>query len=636
MRRLTRFARWLTMSSSLLLAAGAASAGFAPGPIALAVDARDAPSKIFHVRMSIPVSPGQLPLSYPKWIPGEHAPNGPLTDVAGLRISGAGKSLAWERDLVDMYTIRCTVPEAVKSVEVSFDFLAAAGPRGYSSAASCTPELMVLSWNQVLLYPAGQPSDKLTYQASLQLPSAWKYGTALPVQGESAGSIRFAPTSLTMLVDSPVLAGMNFRRVDLAPGATPHQYLDMACDSKIGLAMPDDQVTKYRQLMAEAYALFGARHFREYHFLLSLSDHVAHFGLEHHESSDDRSWERMWLDEDKRIAASNLLAHELAHSWNGKYRRPAGLATPNYQEPMKGNLLWVYEGLTQYIGFVLANRSGVRTPQQTRDALALAAAELDNRPGRTWRPLLDTAVEAQLLYDAPPEWASWRRGTDFYNEGLLLWLEADVTIRQLTRGKHSLDDFCKEFHGGPGGPPKVVPYGFEDLVSTLNGIAPHDWRGFFEARLHSLSPRAPLGGIEHGGWRVAYTDSMSPYMKSIAKARENIDLRFSLGLLVADGKEGQGLIQDVIPGSPAAKAGVAPGVTLVAVNGRRWSKEELLDAVRATKGGEPLELLVDNGEFYRTSKLQYRGGQRYPHLVRAAGAPDLLSEILASHAPPVK
>ena len=604
----------------------------ASGPITVAVDATDAPKKIFHVKMTFPVQPGPLSLSYPKWIPGEHGPTGPVTDLAGLHLTANGKPVEWERDGVDMYAIHLRVPDGARALDVSFDFLSAAAPEGFSSAASCTQELMLHSWNQTLLYPSGVPSDSLTYQASLKLPTGWKYGTALPVTGESGGVVRFAPATLTTLIDSPVLAGVNFRRVDLDPGGTPPEYLDMACDSPAGLAIPDDQARDMRQLMAEAHALFGAQHFRDYHFLLSLSDDVAHFGLEHHESSDDRSWERMWIDDDKRVAASNLLSHELVHSWNGKYRRPAGLATPDYQEPMKGELLWVYEGLTQYLGFVLAARSGLRDPQQTRESLALSAAVLDNQPGRTWRPLEDTAVEAQLLYNAADEWESWRRGTDFYDEGLLIWLEADDTIRKLTNDQRSMDDFCQRFHGKPSSPPKIVPYAYDDVVKTLNEVAPYDWNSFLQQRLHSLSPRAPLGGIEGGGWKLAYVDTIPAYQKSRDEATERIDLRFSLGMVVM---EKDGLMRDVIPDSPAAKAGVAPGAKLVAVNGRHWSKDVLLDAVKATKSGAPLELLVDNGEFYLTCKVDYRGGPRYPQLVRGTG-PDRLSAILKAHAPPVK
>jgi predicted metalloprotease with PDZ domain len=619
--------------SLVALTARAAYPAAAPGTITLAVDATEAPQKLLHVRESIPVDAGALTLYYPEWIPGEHGPTGPLTDMAGLHLSGAGKPIAWRRDDVDMYAFHLEVPAGVKALDVRFDFMAAAAPVGFSAAASCTQQLVLLSWNQVLLYPAGSTSDALTFAASLTLPTGWKYGTALPVDGEGGGAIRFAPASLTTLVDSPVIAGVYFRRVDLAADPAQHEYIDMACDSREGLAMPDSQVACYKHLMVESFALFGARHYRDYHFLLSLSDHVAHFGLEHHESSDDRAVERMWLDNDLRIGASNLLPHELVHSWNGKYRRPTGLATPDYHEPMKGELLWVYEGLTQYLGFVLGARSGVRTAQQSEDNLASVAATLDNRPGRTWRPLEDTAIEAQRLYEASPLWQSYRRGTDFYNEGLLMWLEADVQIRQLSHGTRSLDDFCKAFHGLPSGAPKVAPYTFEDVVRTMNGVAPYDWRAFFRTHLESLSPRAPFGGIEGGGWKVAYTDSISAFMKAIGAANKTTDLEFSIGIVV---QNEDAVITDVLPGSPAAKAGVVPGEKLVAVNGRHWSKEVLLDAVRATKTGAPLELLVDNNEFYRACRLDYSGGARYPRLVRDAAAPDVLSEILAAHAPAVK
>jgi predicted metalloprotease with PDZ domain len=632
MRSLPPLAPLLTLAALLSLAPAARS-DFAPGTITLAVDATDAPKKILHARTTIPVAPGPLSLSYPKWIPGEHGPTGPLTDLAGLRVTAGGRSIPWQRDLVDMYAIHVTVPAGARSVEVSFDFLLAAGPVGFSSAASATEKLLLLSWNQVLLYPSGQPSDALTYAASLRLPSGWKHGTPLPAQRESGGVIRFAPASLTTLVDSPVIAGEHFRTVDLAPGAAEKQVIDMACDSRAGLAMPDDQIARHRQLMAEAFALFGARHFREYHFLLSLSDHVAHFGLEHHEASDDRTWERTWLDDDLRIANSNLLAHELVHSWNGKFRRPAGLATRDFQQPMKDDLLWVYEGLTQYLGFVLAARSGIRTPEQARESLARAAAALDRAPGRAWRPLIDTAVEAQLLYGASDQWSSWRRGVDFYDEGLLIWLEADVQIRKLTGGRRSLDDFCRRFHGGASGPPRLETYTLDDVLNTLNGIAPFDWRAFFDARIESLNPRAPLGGLEGGGWKLDYGDSLPGYMRSVGTADKQIDLRFSLGVMV--GAE-DGLIVDAIPGSAAAKAGVAPGMKLVGVNGRHWSKEALIDAVAASRNGQPLELLLDNGEFFRTCRLDYRGGPRYPRLVRDPGKPDLLSDILRAHAAGVK
>ena len=611
-----------------LLAAAPATAQRERGTITLSVDLGDAPRKIFHARMRIPVEPGPLSLSYPKWIPGEHGPTGPLTDLAGLRITAGRDTLAWQRDPLDMYLVRCTVPSPERTVEVALDFLSAATPEGFSSAASATENLALLSWNQVLLYPSGEPSDKLRYEASLRLPSGWRFATALPLRSQSGGVLRFAPVSLTTLIDSPVLTGAYFRSVPLAPGEAAPAFLDMACDSREGLEMAADQIAHYRQLIREAHALFGAHHYRQYHFLLSLSDHVAHFGLEHHESSDDRTAERMWIDDSIRIANTNLMPHELVHSWNGKYRRPAGLATPNYQEPMRDDLLWVYEGLTQYLGFVLGARSGVRTPRQAQEALALAAAHLDHRAGRAWRPLVDTAVEAQLLYAAAPQWQSWRRGVDFYDEGLLMWLEADVTIRRLTQGARSLDDFCRRFHGGKSGPPEVVPYTLDDVVREMNEVAPNDWRRFFSARVDSITPHPPMGGIQGGGWRLVYSDAPNGMLGALETEGKYVDLLYSLGFRL--GTE-QGDLQDVNPGSPAARAGVAPGMKLVAVNGRKWTKDVLLDAIRATQGSkEPLELLLENGDFLKTFRLDYHGGPRFPHLERVAGKPDVVSQVLKS------
>ena len=615
--------------SMLVALLAAATTHAARGTITLQVDASEAPRKILHAHLVVPAEPGPLSLSYPEWLPGEHGPTGPLTDVAGLHITAAGKDLVWRRDLTDMYTVSCTVPAGVHALDVRFDFVLSQSTDGFSSAASFTEQLALVSWNQVLLYPSGEASDGLTYAASLKLPPGWKYGTALPLLRESAAAIQFAPVSLTTLVDSPVIAGAHFRRVPLTDGPRPSVVMDMACDGEAGLEIRPETVARHRALVAEADALFGARHFREYHFLLSLSDHVAHFGLEHHESSDDRAAERMWVDDDLRASNSNLLAHEYVHSWNGKYRRPADLATPDYHEPMKTELLWVYEGLTQYLGFVLAARSGIRTADQARDALALLAATLDHRTGRTWRPLEDTAVEAQRLYDSSDQWAAWRRGTDFYNEGLLIWLEADVTIHRLTQGRRSLDDFCHRFHGAPGGPPMVKPYTLDDVVRTLNEVAPNDWRTFLTERIHSLGPRAPLGGIEGGGWRLAYTDSLSAYLKSVEAAHKRVDLWYSLGFRVL---KDDGMIEDVIPGTPAAKAGLAPGMTLVAVNGRKWSKDVLRDLLRDAKRTGPIELIATSGEFYRSFKLDYRGGERQPRLVREPGKADVLSEILAPHA----
>lgn len=592
-------------------------------PIKLEVDATDAPKLILHARLQIPVHPGKLTLYYPKWIPGEHGPEGPITDLVGLKLSAGGKPVAWRRDDVDMYSFALEVPAGAEALDVSMDLLVPPG-------TDATAEVLDLEWNNVVLYPKGSKASTLQYAPSLHLPEGWQYGTALVPLGESAGLVQFAPVSLEHLVDSPVIAGEHFRTVALTPGAKPEHYLHIAAESAEALELKPEDSTHYSRLVAEANALFGAHHYHSYHFLLTLSDHVTHFGLEHHESSDNRQGERFFLDDDLRKLGAGLLPHEMVHSWNGKYRRPAGLATPDYQQPMKGELLWVYEGLTSYLGPVLAARSGLSTEEQVRESLALTAARLDREPGRAWRPLVDTTVAAQLLYQARKEGVFLRRSTDFYPEGDLIWLETDVRIRQLTQGRHSLDDFCKKFHGGQSSAPAVVPYTLDDVVAALEEVAPAKestpgWREFFQERVYAVAPHAPLGGIEHAGWRLAWTNTAPEMLKAVESSRKYTDLTFSLGLLVKD----DGTIQDVVQGSPADKAGIGPAMKLLGVNGRHYTAKLLHSAVQGScTNNAPLELLVENEEFYKTCKLDYHEGDKYPVLERDPSKPDLLAEIL--------
>jgi predicted metalloprotease with PDZ domain len=594
--------------------------------ITLKVDATDAPRNILRAQLHVPARPGPLTLVYPKWIPGEHGPTGPITDLAGLKMSAAGHPLDWQRDAEDMFAFHLEVPAGADAVDVALDFLLPPNTGEFSAGGSATAQLVDLNWNQVLLYPQGSNPRALFFAASLRLPDGWKLGTALAPAGQTeSGYFQFAPVSLETLVDSPVIAGAYFRSIDLSPKATPPHELDLVADSAAALAIKPADALHFAHLVAETGALFGARHYRGYHFLLTLSDHVAHFGLEHHESSDDRTSEKYLTDEDELMRGAFLLSHEMVHSWNGKYRRPAGLATSDFQQPMKGELLWVYEGLTDYLGIVLAARSGLWTNENFRDYLALEAAGLDRSPGRQWRSLADTAVAAQLLYFARDEGAAWRRGTDFYEEGDLIWLEADVLIRQQTHGSRSLDDFCRKFHGGQSGPPQVIPYSREDVVAALNEIAPYDWGKFFQERVYAANPRAPLGGIEGAGWRLTYTNAVPALLKVEEAAHKSTDLRSSLGFLVKE----DGYIIDVIPGSPADKAGVGAAMHLVAVNKRRWTPEILRAAVKfAATDTAPVELLVENEDYFKTCPLDYHEGEKYAQLERDPAKPDLLSEIL--------
>jgi predicted metalloprotease with PDZ domain len=598
-------------------------------PITLAVDASDAPRHIFHVRETIPAAPGTLTLVYPKWIPGEHSAAGPVTDFVGLKISSAGRPLPWKRVPTEMWSVTCDVP-AGGPVEVAFDYV----PPLHAWTTS-TAQILVVNWWSVLVYPRGPNDNATVFTPSLKLPAGWKYGTALPVVREAADTIAFAPTSLVMLIDSPVLAGVHFKTIDLTPGQKPAHYLHLAADSAAALEISEEDVAHHRRLVAEALALFGARHYGDYHFLLTLSDHIPSNGLEHHEASDNRGLERSLTDDSAKKVLGTLLAHEYVHSWNGKYRRPEGLVSgvsADYQEPVDSSLLWVYEGLTEYYGDVLGSRSGMRTPELYRENLALFAAEMDHQAGRAWRPLEDTAVAAQLLYFGRPDWASWRRGVDFYSESELIWLEADTIIRQKSGGKKSLDDFARAFHGAPGGGPAVKTYKYEDVIVALNGVAPYDWNGFFETRVRRVAPRAPLNGIENGGWKLVYTDVKPELVHAAEEQSKLYDFWYSLGIVIegdggVSGAE-EGVIRDVVPGLPAAEAGIGPGMRLAAVNGRRYSARGLRDTLRAAKDGkESIELLVENVEMFKTVKVDYHGGERYPHLERDEIKPDLLSAI---------
>jgi predicted metalloprotease with PDZ domain len=607
----------------------ASAALFAQPPVRLNVDATDATRRLLHVRLSIPAKAGPMTLLYPQWIPGEHGPTGPVVNLVGLTIQGKGKTIPWRRDSVNMYAFHLDVPAGVSALEVAFDYIAPPESEGFSSAASTTSELAVLSWNQLLLYPEGIDEDSAQFQATLRVPDGWRFGTALPIARESGNQIEFRPASLTTLVDSPLSAGAHYRTIDLGTdNGLPH-YLHIAADSEHALDVKPEIIDRYKTLVKETGVLFGARHYRSYHFLFSLSDHIAHFGLEHHESSDNRSGERTLIDPDPLRASAYLLPHEFVHSWNGKYRRPAGLTANGkdggYQTPMKGDLLWVYEGLTNYLGEVLARRSGLWSEDDYREWIALTAAEMDTEAGRRWRPLEDTAVAAQILYSAGDDYNSYRRNVDYYPEGSLIWLEVDTVIRQMSKGARSLDDFCRSFLGGPSGKPELKTYEFADVVAALNAVQPYDWAGFLKQRVRAVEPRAPLGGIERGGWKLAYDGNESELWKSVEGRKKGTNLMYSIGISVKE----DGTISDVQFGGPAQKAGISPSTSLIAVNGRAFTPTVLRDAVaRTASDSKPLEILIKTGEYYQTHRVEYRGGERYPHLVRDESKPDLLSEII--------
>lgn len=599
--------------------------------ITLAVDLTDAPRRMLHAVETLPVQPGPMTLVYPKWIPGEHGPTGPIDNQAGFTLTtNSGERVKWERDLVDMYTYHLTIPAGATSLTAKMDFLATAGAAGFSAGASTSASLALLSWNEVVVYSGGSQSANVMITPSLTVPAGWRFSTALERDGGSPEKPTFKTVSLEQLVDSPVLAGRWFREIQLAPEIKPAHFLDLAGDGPEDVALSQEHIEEFNNLIRETGALYKSRHYNAYHFLVTLSDQVAHFGLEHHQSSDDRVDEKTFIDDNAFIANGLLLPHEFTHSWNGKYRRPAGLATTNYQEPMKGDLLWVYEGLTEYLGDVLAARSNIWNPAIYRDRLATVWGQYnDARPGREWRDLQDTATAAQILYSAGGPYDNWRRATDYYDEGELLWLEVDCTIRQKTDGKKSLNDFVALFHGlGGNTGPKVVPYTFDDIVTALNKIVPNDWAGFLRTRLDANQAHAPeTQGLDQlSGYKLVYDEKPAYWTQLIESEANAIDARYSLGISVGS----TGTIGDVIVDSPAYKAGLAPGFTIVAVNGRAFQLPLLHAAIQEAKGhGPAIEFIVANTGYYKVIRVEYHDGERYPQLERVQGTKDVLDDILA-------
>jgi predicted metalloprotease with PDZ domain len=610
--------------AALSLAAGAA-AQTAATSITLALDASQVGERILHVRSEIPVSPGPLTLLYPKWIPGEHGPTGPLANFVDLHLSAGGKEIAWERDPVEMYALHVTIPPGATRLSTQADFLFPAESGNFTSGPGATDFLAVLSWNTVALYPQGPAAEAIRVTPSLRLPAGWSFATALVKQGEEGGAVRFAPVSLTTLIDSPVITGTHLVDLDLGEHAGARHHLVITADRAADLASAKDLTAPMTRLVDEALALFGARHYSSYHWLLTLSDHVEHFGLEHHESSDDRTDEETLLKDSSKRPLAGLLAHEFVHSWNGKHRRPAGLLSPDYMRPMQGNLLWVYEGLTEHLGYVLPVRAGFWTPEYYREEIADIAATLETETGRDWRPLGDTAVAAQILYGSPNDGRARRRSTDFYDESIFLWLDVDTVLRERSQGKVTLDDFCHRFHGGANSGPSVVPYTRDDVVKTLNALVPFDWQGLLTEHLDRVQPRLPMQGLERSGWRLVYNDRPNQAVTDNEERREYHDWSFSLGFVVS--KEDK--VGDVLPDSPAGRAGMAAGEKLLGVGGHVYSDRAMEAALADAKGGNaPIEIVTADGDAIRTHRLDYHGGPRYPHLERIDGKADVLGEIL--------
>jgi predicted metalloprotease with PDZ domain len=596
-----------------------------PGTIKLHVDATNTAQRIFQVRETIPVSPGPLTLLYPQWLPANHAPRGPVDKLGGLKITAAGQRLEWRRDPVEIYAFHVEVPAGVTAIDVEYQFLTpTAGDQG---RIVVTPEMLNLQWNAVVLYPAGYYASRIPYEASFKLPDGWQFGTALETASNAGSETTFKPVSLEVLVDSPVFAGRHFTRIELDPKGRSRVTLNIMADEAEQLAAKPEHIEVHRNLVRQADLLFGARHFDHYDFLLALTERMGGIGLEHHRSSENGTTPRYFTEWDRRFSSRDLLPHEYTHSWNGKYRRPSDLWTPNYNVPMRDSMLWLYEGQTQYWGYVLSARAGLWTKQQALDAMAATAAAFDHRVGREWKPLQDTTNDPITIARRPQPWSSWQRGEDYYSEGLLMWLDVDTVMREQSGGRRSLDDFARAFYGQEDGEwQKPATYKFDDVVAILNEFVKHDWATFLRQRLDGHGPGAPLDGISRGGYRLVYTEEPTELFKTAETQSRAVNLTYSLGTNV----DSEGRLTNVLWEGPLFKAGLAIGARILAVNGKAFENDRLKEAVKESKNTGKIELIVRVGDDIRTLTVDYRGGLRYPRLERVEKAPARIDDIVAA------
>lgn len=592
-----------------------------PGLMQLKVDARDFVRGIFHVRQTIPVAKsGKLTLLYPEWLPGKHAPRGAIAEVAAFQASAGGKALSWTRQPTDVYAFDIDVPSGVKSIEVAFDFLSPT--RTSEGRVVATPAMMNLQWEQVSLYPAGYFTRQIPVQLEVTLPDGWTGATALDGLKVSGNRYSYAPTNYEVLVDSPMFAGKYFRKWDLGQKVT----LNVVADDAKYLEASPDHIARHAALVSEAVALFGTRHFDRYEFLLALTDELGGIGLEHHRSSENSrnpDYFTKWNDNDSE---RGLLPHELIHSWNGKYRRPDKLWTPDFRTPMQGNLLWVYEGQTSYWDLILAGRSGMQSKEMILAEWATNAGFYSVQAGRAWRSVEDTTLDPVIAGRKARAFPSATRTEDYYNEGSLMWLEADMLIRSSTRDAKSLDDFARAFFGGREGDWGQDSYNFDDVVAALNAVHPYDWAKFLRERMQMPGRPAPVGGIEAAGYRLVWRDAPNAYDRDRMAQAKNADLTHSLGMTI----DKDGVAGSILWDGPAFRADIINGTKVVAVDGVSYSRERIEAAIRAAADGKtPVRLIVERGGRYRNIDIDYHGGLRWPHLEKTGSGPDWFDRLLA-------
>lgn len=589
------------------------------GTIKLEVDATDTAQRIFRVKETIPLaSSGPLTLLMPKWLPGNHAPRGQIEKLTGLVITANGKTIPWTRDPLDVFAFHISIPEGVRSVVAEFQFLSATKPD--QGRVVVTDKMLNLQWEAVSLYPAGYYTRQIPIQATVTYPEGWTAATAL--RGKKTGSTyAYDPIDYETLVDSPVFAGKYFKAEPLTNGVT----LNIVADSADELEIKPEQLALHKKLTDEARALYGANHYNHYDFLLAITDEMGGIGLEHHRSSENQVEPGYFIKWDDALLDRNLLPHEYNHSWDGKFRRPELLWTPDFRTPMQDNLLWVYEGQDQFWGYVLGARSGLFTKAQTLDAFAHIAARLDATRGREWRPMGDTAHDPIISARRPKGWSSWQRSEDYYNEGMLIWLEADAVMRRESKGAKGMDDFGRAFFGLNDGDWGQVTYSRQDVINTLNGIVPYDWAKFLSERVDDTSKEAPKNGFAIAGYTLAYGDAPNAFTKLVEKTQKVTDQTYGVGMVVKN----DGDVASVVWNSAAFKAGLTVGSKIIAVNGAEYSSDVLKDALKAAKDPKkPVELILKRDKRYQTIKLDYAGGLRYPRLDKTGEGDGSLDQLL--------
>ena len=583
-----------------------------PGVIEIEVDASDIERHIFDVRQTIPVSGSRaVKLYYPKWLPGHHGPTGRIDKIAGLVFTANGKRLAWRRDTAEEFAVHVDVPEGATQLNIDFQFLSPTS--GDQGRVVMTPEMLNLQWTALSFYPAGFATHDILVSPRVRYPDGWRAATALRVLSNEHGTTQYDAVSYEELIDSPIFAGEHFISIDLDPKGDIPIQLNIVADRQDYLAITPEQIEVHRELVRQADRLFGPRHFEHYDFLLALSERMSGIGLEHHQSSENSLSTNLFTDWDASSAYRDLLAHEYTHSWNGKFRRPSDLLTSDFHSPMGTSLLWMYEGQTQYWGHVLAVRSGLFTKQQGLDLLAWTAAIYEHRIGREWRSLQDTTFDPIIAGRRPQASRSWSRSEDYYEEGQLVWLDVDTLIRKLSRNRRSLDDFAKAFFGIGGTSHTPVGYTFDDIVDALNLVQPYDWEAFLRSHLDRTGGKAPLDGLMRGGYELIYTKEPSAFLSEWEAAAEQNDLMFSLGVRLKT----DGTVLHVLWDGPAFAEGVSVGDKLIAVDGTAYSIDGLRHAILAAKDGESaIDVILQNGDQFRTVAIAYHDGLRYPQLIR--------------------